>query len=117
MKIQHVSMKNKGLILTPCEPKGKFNQASSEVWFSLQAHLLHFAYASTSIYVVAVSKWCVFCLQWELPLGVKISRGLSICRTHDPEIVLLYSCVYETFRMDKARLKKKKKPKQQKKKM
>lgn len=98
MKIQHVSRKNEGLILTPCETKGKFNQASSEVRFSLQAHLLDFTYVAPNIYAFAVSKWCGFYLRWELPMGVKISRGPSVCSTYGPEVVCLYSRAYEMFR-------------------
>lgn len=68
VKIQHVNRKNEGLTLTPCEPKGKFNQPSSEVRFGPQAHLLDFTYTASNVYTFAVSKWCGLYLQWELPV-------------------------------------------------
>lgn len=89
VKIQHVSRKNGGLILAPCEPKGKFNQTSSEVWLGAQVFPLDFTYVAPNIYAFAVSKWRGLYIQWELPMGVKISRGLSVCSTYG-----LRLCVY-----------------------
>lgn len=89
VKIQHVSRKNGGLIPAPCEPKGKFNQTSSEVWLGPQVFPLDFTYVAPNIYTFAVSKWWGLYLQRELPMGVKISRGLSVCSTYG-----LRLCVY-----------------------
>lgn len=98
VKIQHVIRKDEGPILTPGEPKGKFDQASWEARSSPRAHLLDFTYMAPGVRVFAVSKWWGLCLQWELPMGVQISRGPSVCSTCGPEVVCLYSCAYETFR-------------------
>lgn len=100
VKIQHESRKDEGLILTPCEPKGKFNQASSEARFGPQAHLLDFTYAAPNLYVFSVTKWWGLYLRWQPPMGVKISRGPSVCSTYGPEVVCLYSRAYEMFRRE-----------------
>lgn len=56
MKIQHVSRKNEGLILTLRKPKGKFNQASLERQLGPQPHLLDFTYEAPNVYGFAVGK-------------------------------------------------------------
>jgi len=33
-------------------------------------------------------------------MGVKIHGGPMVCSTHSPEVVRLYSCAYETFRIE-----------------
>lgn len=65
-----------------------------------QAHFLDFTYMAPNGYVFAVSKWCGLYLQWELPMRVKISRGLSVCSTYGPEVVCLCSRAYEMLRKD-----------------